>query len=73
MRLRGEVWTQWTVQSALPYKVYYSKLPVDHKLEWPHGNFSTAGFYVHLDRYVLPFIVNIYIPTTLLVVTSWIR
>lgn len=73
MRLHTEIMTQWSVQSALPYEVYYSRLPENHTIVWPHGNFSTAGFYVHLDRHVLPFIVNIYIPTILLVIVSWIR
>ena len=73
MRFHTVVATQWSAQSALPYKVYYSKMPENYTLLWPSGNYSIAGFYVHLDRFVLPFIVNIYIPTTLLVIISWIR
>ena len=74
MQLRGKLLTEDSIQSALPYKVSYSKLPHNHTLVYPAiGVFSTAGFYVHLDRHVLPYIVNIYIPTALLVVVSWIR
>ena len=63
----------FTVKSALPYEVAFSNLPENLTTSWGVGTFSTAGFYVHLDRYVLPFIVNIYIPTTLAVIISWIR
>ena len=74
MTLRTTLYKDWLIQSALPFKVAYSSLPEIHIMTIGNiGNFSTAGFYVHLDRYVLPFIVNIYIPTTLAVIISWIR
>ena len=75
MRLHSEVSTDDLLQSPLPFEVSYSSLPGNHSMAWPPpiGTFSTAGLIVHLRRRVLPFIVNIYVPTTILVAASWIR
>ena len=61
-------------QSALPYDIYYSKLPENQTLTVPgSATYSLVGFYVHLDRHITPFWINIYIPVTLLVTISWLR
>ena len=60
--------------SALPYDIYYSKLPENKTLTVPgSATYSLAGFYVHIDRHITPFWINIYIPVTLLVTISWLR
>ena len=61
--------------AALPYKIYYSKLPENHTLTVleEKRTYSLAGFYVHFDRHIIPFWINIYIPVSLLVIISWLR
>ena len=72
--LHSEVVFGMASSAALPYKIYYSKLPENHTLTLKSGEkYSLAGFYIHLDRHIIPFWINIYIPVSLLVISSWLR
>ena len=61
--------------AALPYNIYYTKLPENQTLTVleEERSYSLVGFYVHLDRHIIPFWINIYIPVSLLVIISWLR
>ena len=72
--LHSEVYVGMASPSALPYDIYYTRLPENHTLKMPSsGTYSLSGFYVHLDRHIIPFWINIYIPVSLLVTISWLR
>ena len=74
MHLHTTVWVGMASPSALPYEIYYTKLPENKTLTDPNSaTYSLAGFYVHLDRHIIPFWINIYIPVSLLVAISWLR
>ena len=72
--LHSTVWLGMASPSALPYEIYYTKLPENTTLTVPSSaTYSVTGFYVHLDRHIIPFWINIYIPVSLLVTVSWLR
>jgi len=72
--LHSTVWVGMASPSALPYEIYYTKMPENQTVMMSSvGNYSLAGFYVHLDRHIIPFWINIYIPVSLLVSISWLR
>ena len=63
-------------QRELAYDVSYEKMPVQDKtfLYKGNGNFnlSAEGFDIVLERRTLPYMLNIYMPTAVLVFISWI-
>ena len=74
MILNSTVWKGMASPPALPYKIYYTKLPNNQTLTVPSSaTYSLIGLYVHLDRHIIPFWINIYIPVTILVIVSWLR
>ena len=44
----------------------------DEHLLWEVGNYSIAGFEMRLERHIFKYIVNVYLPSGLFVVVSWV-
>ena len=73
MILHSSVFIGMGSPPALPYEIYYSKLPQNYTMRVDKWNFSLAGFYIHFERHTIPFWINIYIPISILVSISWLR
>lgn len=58
--------------SALQFEVNLSTLPPDTGLPFWGTDYSSAGFKVHLTRFITPIIIKVYIPSSILVVSSWV-
>lgn len=65
-----------SIQQRLQYSLEYSKIPegiTEADEMWPDETFALAGFKIILSRNLLPHIMNTFLPSMLIVFTSFIR
>ena len=62
-----------TLQRELQYKLEYAKMSdSDKQIEFHGMTYSVNGFNILLERKLTPYILNVYLPSTVLVIVSWI-
>jgi hypothetical protein len=69
--LRPRLTKRYFALNALSFHVTFSEFAVI-KREFLGGNYSAAGFNVHLMRLTTPFLLDVYMPSAILVTASWI-
>jgi hypothetical protein len=60
------------LRSALQFDVHFTNWPPDPVKTFCSTKFPVAGFKVHLTRHIRPIIINVYFPSIILVVASWV-
>jgi hypothetical protein len=58
--------------NALQFEVHFSMLPPDTGVPFWGTGYSSSGFNVHFTRFITPIIIKVYIPSSILVVSSWV-
>lgn len=73
MMLRGKFSYNRDNQRALPFNVHIKKLPRElTTFAGSSSNYSVYGMEIKLSRCVSPYLLNVYLPTAIFVVMSWV-
>ncbi|XP_040564391.1 gamma-aminobutyric acid receptor subunit pi [Lepeophtheirus salmonis] len=73
MKLSGSFSYDDANQRALPFKVHIQSLPKDQFVfRGSSSNYSVYGLQIRLTRCVSPYLLNVYLPTAVFVVMSWV-